>query len=83
MSMTESEAIGMIKDDLLFHSKDLSSKYKKALKMAVDLLENQIPKTPTKGNVIYRCGVCNHDVYLNWRGCPICLNVIDWSEGKE
>lgn len=38
MSMTESEAINMIRDDLLFHPKDLSAKYKSALKMAMEAL---------------------------------------------
>ena len=39
--MTESEAIELIEKDLKLHSKDLSSKYKNGLRMAIQALENQ------------------------------------------
>ena len=44
--MTESEAIELIEKDLKLHSKDLSSKYKNGLRMAIQALEKQIPKKP-------------------------------------
>ena len=44
--MTESEAIEFIEKDLKLHSKDLSSKYKNGLRMAIQALEKQIPKKP-------------------------------------
>ena len=40
--MTENEAIELIENDLKLHSKDLSSKYKKGLRMAINALEKQI-----------------------------------------
>ena len=39
--MTESEAIELIEKDLKLHSKDLSSKYKNGLRMAIQALEKQ------------------------------------------
>ena len=44
--MTENEAIELIEKDLKLHSKDLSSKYKNGLRMAIQALEKQIPKKP-------------------------------------
>ena len=44
--MKESEAIELIEKDLKLHSKDLSSKYKNGLRMAINALGNQIPKKP-------------------------------------
>ena len=40
--MTEIEAIEAIEKDLKLHSKDLSSKYKNGLRMAIQALEKQI-----------------------------------------
>ena len=42
--MKESEAIELIENDLKLHSKDLSSKYKNGLRMAIKALE-QSPNT--------------------------------------
>ena len=42
--MTENEAIKLIENDLKLHSKDLSSKYKNGLRMAIQALEKQMPK---------------------------------------
>ena len=39
--MTGSEAIELIEKDLKLHSKDLSSKYKNGLRMAINALEKQ------------------------------------------
>ena len=39
--MPESEAIELIEKDLKLHSKDLSSKYKNGLRMAIKALKNQ------------------------------------------
>ena len=39
--MTESEAIELIEKDLKLHSKDLSSKYKNGLRMAINALKKQ------------------------------------------
>ena len=39
--MTENEAIKLIENDLKLHSKDLSSKYKNGLRMAINALKKQ------------------------------------------
>ena len=39
--MTEIEAIKLIEKDLKLHSKDLSSKYKNGLRMAINALKKQ------------------------------------------
>ena len=39
--MTENEAIELIENDLKLHSKDLSSKYKNGLRMAINALKKQ------------------------------------------
>ena len=63
--MTESEAIELIEKDLKLHSKDLSSKYKNGLRMAIQALEKQIPKKivrvklrPTEWGSGFRCPEC-------------------------
>ena len=63
--MTESEAIKLIENDLKLHSKDLSSKYKNGLRMAIQALEKQIPKKivrvklrPTEWGSGFRCPEC-------------------------
>ena len=39
--MTENEVIKLIENDLKLHSKDLSSKYKNGLRMAINALKKQ------------------------------------------
>ena len=64
--MTENEAIELIENDLKLHSKNLSSKYKNGLRMAIKALEKQIPKKPemekyTKRE-LYFCPICGTEV---------------------
>ena len=64
--MTENEAIELIENDLKLHSKDLSSKYKNGLRMAINALEKQIPKKPNIdgycGFTSFECPICKHEI---------------------
>ena len=80
--MTESEAIELIEKDLKLHSKDLSSKYKKGLRMAINALEKQIARKPTKDKYVPEedfCPMCGTEV-TNCNYCPYCGQKIDWSD---
>lgn len=81
--MTESEAIELIEKDLKLHSKDLSSKYKKGLRMAINALEKQIAKKPemekyTKRE-LYFCPICGTEV-TDCKYCPNCGQKIELGE---
>ena len=84
--MAESEAIELIENDLKLHSKDLSSKYKNGLRMAIQALEKQMPKKLIN-TCQYVSGCCpNCKKYLsNWLEynkfmcCPYCGQKLDWS----
>ena len=85
--MTESEAIELIENDLKLHSKDLSSKYKNGLRMAINALEKQIPKKLIN-TCQYVSGCCpNCKIYISdwleynkFMCCPYCGQKLDWSE---
>ena len=85
--MTESEAIELIEKDLKLHSKDLSSKYKNGLRMAIQALEKQIPKKPHKNFEKFSGVWCSCGKYLG-KGyfvdkpsyCPDCGQKLDWSD---
>ena len=73
--MTENEAIELIENDLKLHSKDLSSKYKNGLRMAINALEKQIAKKSemekyTKRE-LYFCPICGTEV-TDYKYCPNC-----------
>ena len=81
--MTESEAIELIEKDLKLHSKDLSSKYKKGLRMAINALEKQIAKKPemekyTKRE-LYFCPICGTEI-TDCKYCPNCGQKIELGE---
>ena len=80
--MTESEAIKLIENDLKLHSKDLSSKYKNGLRMAIQALEKQIPKKPKTDDryVMHICPWCNDFVKVSHNYCQNCGQKLDWSE---
>ena len=96
--MTENEAIKLIENDLKLHSKDLSSKYKNGLRMAIQALEKQIPKKPRKTDsyrgvlkrvYAYVCPTCGNaclEKYMNERQntmfCWNCGQKLDWSDEK-
>ena len=94
--MTESEAIELIEKDLKLHSKDLSSKYKNGLRMAIQALEKQIPKKPifdfnssdTLSKFHCDCGKIiwvHHDIVTMDNNdllnyCDNCGQKLDWDE---
>ena len=82
--MTESEAIELIEKDLKLHSKDLSSKYKNGLRMAIQALEKQIPKKPKTDDryVMHICPWCNDFVKVSHNYCQNCGQKLDWSDGE-
>ena len=82
--MTESEAIELIEKDLKLHSKDLSSKYKKGLRMAINALEKHIPKKPKTDDryVMHICPWCNDFVKVSHNYCPNCGQELDWGDGE-
>ena len=85
--MTENEAIELIEKDLKLHSKDLSSKYKNGLRMAIQALEKQIPKKPHKNFEKFSGVWCSCGKYLG-KGyfvdkpsyCTDCGQKLDWSD---
>ena len=87
--MIESEAIELIEKDLKLHSKDLSSKYKNGLRMAINALEKQIPKKPHKNFEKFSGVWCSCGKYLG-KGyfvdkpsyCTDCGQKLDWSDEK-
>ena len=78
--MTESEAIELIEKDLKLHSKDLSSKYKNGLRMAIQALEKQIPKKVIKwANGTEHCPACDCDnSCVGYGVCIDCGQKLDW-----
>ena len=83
--MTESEAIELIEKDLKLHSKDLSSKYKNGLRMAIQALEKQIPKKPKTDDryVMYICPWCNDFVKVSHNYCQNCGQKLNWESESE
>ena len=87
--MIESEAIELIEKDLKLHSKDLSSKYKNGLRMAINALKKQIPKKPHKNFEKFSGVWCSCGKYLG-KGyfvdkpsyCTDCGQKLDWSDEK-
>ena len=84
--MTENEAIKLIENDLKLHSKDLSSKYKNGLRMAIQALEKQMPKKliNTCQYVSGCCPNCKKYIsdwleYNKFMCCPYCGQKLDWS----
>ena len=63
--MTEKEAAEMIRDDMKKHHDYLSGKYRKALRMAAEALEERVPVEPVRDAQtlrIWYCGNCGEFV---------------------
>lgn len=89
--MTYEEAIAMIQNDKKIHHDYLSGKYRKALTMAIEALEKQIPKKPIHKHKNYYCPICKEDGWVLWDDaepndfdnfCGKCGQALDWS-GEE
>lgn len=86
--MTPNEAIRRIKEHNEIHSKKergFAILITKALDMAVEALEKQIPKKPDYEDYDAKCPVCGHEFENNvndW-GCSFCQGCgqkLDWSD---
>ena len=81
--MTTEEAIELIENDLKLYSKDLSSKYKNGLRMAISALEKQIPKKPIKSDgeirycEVWKCPKCGFEC------CEYSTKCREESRGKQ
>ena len=89
--MTYEEAIEYITERYVTMSMCLSldecRKHNKAISMAIDALEKQIPKKPLHMHKNYYCPICKEDGWLLWDDavpndmdnyCGICGQAIDW-----
>ena len=89
--MTYEEAIEYITERYVTMSMCLSldecRKHNKAISMAIDALEKQIPKKPLHMHKNYYCPICKEDGWLLWddaipndmdKYCGICGQAIDW-----
>ena len=81
--MTEKEAIKVLElvellDDVEYYDRNYNCGYREALKIAIETLENQIPKKPHI-EIIF----CETDAPLQITGtCPICHWLVRSTENK-
>ena len=93
--MTYEEAIEYITERYVTMSMCLSldecRKHNKAISMAIDALEKQIPKKPLHMHKNYYCPICKEDGWMLWddaipndmdKYCGMCGQAIDWSDDK-
>ena len=93
--MTYEEAIEYITERYVTMSMCLSldecRKHNKAISMAIDALEKQIPKKPLHMHKNYYCPICKEDGWMLWddaipndmdKYCGKCGQAIDWSDDK-
>ena len=89
--MTYEEAIEYITERYVTMSMCLSldecRKHNKAISMAIDALEKQIPKKPLHMHKNYYCPICKEDGWMLWddaipndmdKYCGMCGQAIDW-----
>ena len=89
--MTHEEAIEYITERYVTMSMCLSldecRKHNKAISMAIDALDKQIPKKPLHIHKNYYCPICKEDGWMLWddaipndmdKYCGICGQAIDW-----
>lgn len=93
--MTYEEAIEYITERYVTMSMCLSldecRKHNKAISMAIDALEKQIPKKPLHMHKNYYCPICKEDGWMLWddaipndmdKYCGKCGQAIDWSDDE-
>lgn len=90
MSMTEIECIDVLKNLAFLSGKKEHEKCEKAIEMAIQALEKQIPKKPysdLKGLLdakMWHCPVCKKEVISDWNRdlandyCHNCGQKLDW-----
>ena len=93
--MTYEEAIEYITERYVTMSMCLTldecRKHNKAISMAIEALEKQIPKKPLHMHKNYYCPICKEDGWMLWddaipndmdKYCGICGQAIDWSDDE-
>ena len=93
--MTYEEAIEYISERYVTMSMCLTldecRKHNKAISMAIEALEKQIPKKPLHMHKNYYCPICKEDGWMLWDDavpndmdeyCGICGQAIDWEANK-
>ena len=93
--MTYEEAIEYITERYVTMSMCLTldecRKHNKAISMAIEALEKQIPKKPLHMHKNYYCPICKEDGWMLWddaipndmdKYCGMCGQAIDWSDDK-
>ena len=88
--MTNEEAINELRDRYLsisaFADKEACNKANKAIDMAIQALEKQIPKKVTEDEAFGQCPVCgyafNSELVNEYdiKYCPFCGQTLDFSE---
>ena len=93
--MTYEEAIEYISERYVTMSMCLTldecRKHNKAISMAIEALEKQIPKKPLHMHKNYYCPICKEDGWMLWDDaipndmdeyCGICGQAIDWRDDE-
>ena len=93
--MTHEEAIEYISERYVTMSMCLTldecRKHNKAISMAIEALEKQIPKKPLHMHKNYYCPICKEDGWMLWddaipndmdKYCGKCGQAIDWEENE-
>ena len=93
--MTYEEAIEYITERYVTMSMCLTldecRKHNKAISMAIEALEKQIPKKPLHMHKNYYCPICKEDGWMLWddaipndmdKYCGMCGQAIDWSDDE-
>ena len=89
--MTNEEAIEYLSERYVVMSMCLTidecRKHNKAISMAIEALEKQIPRKPLHMHKNYYCPICKEDGWMLWddavpndmdKYCGICGQAIDW-----
>ena len=80
--MTESEAIKILQEEKTYMDDHAGRAQSEAFQTAINALEKQIPKKPTKDKYVLEldfCPECGTEVtYCNY--CPHCGQKINWNE---
>ena len=93
--MTHEEAIEYITERYVTMSMCLTidecRKHNKAISMAIEALEKQIPKKPLHMHKNYYCPICKEDGWMLWddaipndmdKYCGKCGQAIDWRDAE-
>lgn len=80
--------------ELITDNKAYSDKFQDYCKIAVELIDKATPKKAilvhNYDGYVYECPNCHNDFRPNyfanditWKGCPYCLQALDWTEDTK